>query len=111
MFGKKNTKSPKYRWAMARKITGYPIQYVTEHTQSDDPDVYDDVVIGKGGCISLKDDEVLVNSSSQNVFRCKVEEMDAWELMSGNGVSITAPDIEHSGRVRTIIVHYVYYRK
>lgn len=111
MFGKKNTQSPKYRRKMAEKITGYPIQYVTEHTQSAEPDVYDDVVIGKGGCISLKDDEVLVSSSTENVFRCKVDEMDAWELMSGNGVSITGPDIEHGGRVRTIIVHYVYYRK
>ena len=31
--------------------------------------------------------------------------------MSGDGVVITAPDKEHGGAVRTITVHYVYYRK
>jgi len=25
-------------------------------------------------------------------------------------VVITAPDLEHDGKVRTVIVHYVYYR-
>ena len=36
--------------------------------------------------------------------------MQAWELLSKDGVVITAPDLEHGGRERTIIVYYVYYR-
>ncbi len=109
LFGKKDTKSPKYRLAMAQRITGYPIQYVTE--RETEGESYNEKVVGKGGCISLKDDEVIVNASGETVLRCKIVDMDAWELMSGNGVSITAPDLEHGGRVRSIIVHYVYYRK
>ena len=109
LFGKKDPKSPKYRLAMAEKITGYPIQYVTERVT--DGDNVDERVVGKGGCISLKDDEVSVNASGETVLRCKIVEMDAWELMSGNGVTITAPDLEHGGKVRSIVVHYVYYRK
>ena len=36
--------------------------------------------------------------------------MQAWELLSKDGVVITAPDLEHGGVERTIIVFYVYYR-
>ena len=36
--------------------------------------------------------------------------MDASELLSKDGVIITAPDLEHGGAVRTVIVYYVYYR-
>ena len=43
-------------------------------------------------------------------MRCKIDEMDAAELLSKDGVVITAPDIEKGGEVHTIIAHYVYYR-
>ena len=36
--------------------------------------------------------------------------MTVSELMSLEGVIITAPDIEHERKVRTIICYYVYYR-
>ena len=115
MFGqKKKTDSPKYRMEMAKKITGYHVQYVTEHKTTDAPDAYggvNDDVIGKGGSINMLGDELIVSASGQTVFRCLIAQMDAWELMSGNGVMITAPDLEHGGAVRTITVHYVYYRK
>ena len=67
-------------------------------------------VIGKGGSISIRDDEILVFASADVLLRAKIADMDASELLSKDGVIITAPDLEHDGQVRTIIVYYVYYR-
>ena len=67
-------------------------------------------VIGKNGGLNIRDDELLVFASADVIFRCKIEQMQAWELLSKDGVVITAPDLEHDGRERTIIVFYVYYR-
>jgi hypothetical protein len=44
-------------------------------------------------------------------MRCKIADMQASELLSKDGVVITAPDLEHDGRVRTVIVYYVYHTK
>jgi hypothetical protein len=106
IFKKKNDPSnPKYRLEMAQRIAGQAIKYVTERRN----DVEE--VIGKGGCMSLHNGEFIVFSSSDTVFRCKAEELEAWELLSKDGVVLTGPDIEHGGEVRTIIAFYVYYRK
>ena len=63
-----------------------------------------------GGVLSIKGEELLVFASADVLMRCKVEEMQAWELLSKDGVVITAPDLEHGGVERTVIVYYVYYR-
>ena len=105
LFGsKKNPDSPAYRREMAEKIAGHRIRYVTEKIN----DV--DEVIGRNGGLNIRDDELLVFASSDVLLRCKIEQMQAWELLSKDGVVITAPDLEHEGRERTIIVYYVYYR-
>jgi hypothetical protein len=51
-----------------------------------------------------------VSTPADTILRCRIEDMQAWELLSHDGVVITAPDIEHGGAERTIIVYYVYYR-
>ena len=102
---KKDPSSKKYRWEMARQMANHHIRYVTEKINGVDE------VIGKNGGLNIRDDEMLVFASSDVIFRCKVEQMDAWELLSKDGVVITAPDKEHGGVLRTITVHYVYYRK
>ena len=84
-FAKKNTASLAYRRQMAQMIS-------------------------KGGSISIRDDEILVFSSADVLLRAKIADMDASELLSKDGVIITAPDLEHGGAVRTVIVYYVYYR-
>ena len=105
IFKKKNDPSSvKYRREMAQRICGHHIRYVTERIN----DV--DEVNGKNGGLNIRDDELLVFASSDVLLRCKIEEMQAWELLSKDGVVITAPDLEHGGKVRTIIVYYVYYR-
>ena len=108
IFKREGTAKPgtkKYRREMAEKICGHHIRYVTERKN----DV--DEVIGRDGGLNMRDGEFIVFASSEIILRTKVDELDAWELLSKDGVVLTAPDYEHGGVVRTIIVHYVYYRK
>ena len=103
----KDPNSSRFRHDMAEKISGYPVKYVTEkHGDNDD-------VIGRRGSINIKreTDELIVSTPAETIMRCDFDEMQAWILMSGDGVVITAPDKEHGGEVRTVTVHYVYYRK
>lgn len=103
--GKAKPGSKKYRREMAEKICGHHIRYVTEKKN----DV--DEVIGRDGGLNIRGDEFIVFASHDIILRTKVDELDAWELLSKDGVVLTAPDYEHGGQVRTIIVYYVYYRK
>ncbi len=100
----KNPDSKRYKWDMARQMCGHHIKYVTEKRN----DV--DEVIGRSGGLNIRDDELIVFASADVIMRCKIEQMQAWELLSKDGVVITAPDLEHGGVERTIIVYYVYYR-
>ena len=90
---------------MAEKLNGKHIKYVVERLEDED------YVIGKEGALILKEDELLVFSSADVVFRCKVDELQASELLSLEGVILTAPDIEHGGRERCVIAYYTYYIK
>lgn len=90
---------------MAAKLDGKHIKYVTE--RKDD----EDIVIGRDGALIVKGDEFLVFSSADVVFRCKIEQLKASELLSLEGVIINAPDIEHGDIERNIIAYYTYYIK
>ena len=103
MFFKKKETSPAFRREMAKKLDGRAIKYVTERT----PD--GENVIGKSGALIVKGDELLVYSSADVVFRCKVDCMTASELMSLGGVIITAPDVGHGGAERTVTAYYTDY--
>ena len=100
----KNPDSRRYRWDMARSMCGHHIRYGTENRDGVDE------VIGRSGGLNIRDDELLVFASSDVIFRCKIDQLQAWELLSKDGVVVTAPDLEHGGIERTIIVYYVYYR-
>jgi hypothetical protein len=101
----KNSESPRFRRDMAERIAGKHIKYVTERHGDDVEEV-----VGKDGGMMIRGDEFLVFASQNIIMRCHIDDMKAWELLSNDGVVITAPDIEHGGMERTIIVHYVYYR-
>ncbi len=106
-FWKKKSKDPnskQYRWAMAEQMSKHHIRYVTEKINGVDE------VIGKNGGLNIREDELLVFASNDILLRCKIDQMEAWELLSKDGVVITAPDLQRNGEVRTIIVFYVYYR-
>lgn len=104
LFKRNDPSSKHFKWEMARKICGHHVKYVTEKRNGVDE------VIGRSGGLNIKNDELLVFASGDVLMRCKVEDMQAWELLSKDGVVITAPDLEHDGVERTVIVYYVYYR-
>ena len=108
LFGKKKTdpNSKKFRWEMALSVEGQHIKYVTEKK---DGEV--DEVIGRNGGLNIRGDEFIVYASAKVLFRCKIDDLQIWELLSKDGVVITGPDIENGGKVRTVVAYYVYYRK
>ena len=101
---KKDPNSKAFRWEMAKNISGKHIKYVTEKRNGVDE------VIGRSGGLNIRDDELLVFASADVLFRCKIDDLQAWELLSKDGVVLTGPDLEHGGVERTIIAFYVYYR-
>ena len=106
LFGSKNnTNSYSFRLERARSLHGEAIKYVTERRDDNDD------VIGRGGSLALHNDTFIVDSSGDRLFACNVKDLDACNLMSGDGVVITGPDLLNGGKVRTITVHFVYYRK
>ena len=99
---KKRSEYPDGRM-MAERLNGKHLKYVTERRDDED------YVIGKEGALILKGDELLVFSSADVVFRCKVDELEASELLSLEGVILKGPDIEHGGEYRQVIAYYTYY--
>jgi hypothetical protein len=107
LFHSKNENSKAYRIEMANRLSGRAIKYCTERNPEDGTDT----VIGHAGSLSVRNGEFIVLSSADIVFRCKVTELSAWELMSNDGAMLTGPDMTKGGAVRTIIVYYTYYIK
>ncbi len=102
---KSDPASPRYRWWMAERIAGLRIKYVTERINDMDN------VVGRAGGMNIRDGIFIVHASNNVIMRAKVEDMQAGELMSHDGVVITAPDLEHGGVERTIVVHFTDYFK
>ena len=106
LFGKnKNPNSYSFRLERAKSLHGQPIKYVTEHIDGNED------VIGRGGALALHGDEFIVDSSGDRLFVCNVKDLEASNLMSGDGVVIKGPNLLENGKNRTITVHFVYYRK
>lgn len=101
----KNPESKKYKREMAMAVAGQHIKYVTEKRNGVDE------VIGRNGGLNIRNDEFIVYASADVVFRCPIDQLDIWELLSRDGVVLTGPDLEHGGEIRTVIAFYVYYRK
>ena len=101
----KNPDSKNFRREMAMAVCGQHIKYVTE--KRDDVDE----VIGRNGGINIRNDEFILYASADVVFRCKIDDLQIWELLSKDGVVLTGPDDEHGGQIRTVVAYYVYYRK
>lgn len=103
---KKDENSVAFRRQMAEHLNGRVVKYVSER----DADSNTDIIIGKEGSITLYENEIIVLSSQNIVFRCNQDELKASELMSLEGVILEGPDREHGGKVRKIIAYYKYYR-
>lgn len=101
----KNVNSKRYKRDLANYLDGRHLKCVTERIDGIEE------VVGKAGAIIKKDDELIVYSSQDILLRTKIDYLQAWELLSLDGVVITAPDIEHDGVERTIIAFYSYWRE
>lgn len=93
-----------FRRSMAEKIARHSIRYVSER----EGDM--DIIIGRDGGFNIRNGEFIVSADNHVIFRAKVDDLQASELMSLEGAILTAPDLEHGGEMRTIIAYYVYYR-
>ena len=98
---KNDPNSKKFRWEMARSVEGQHIKYVTEKKDGEVDEVG----------LNIREDEFIVYASAKVLFRCKVDDLQIWELLSKDGVVLTGPDIESGGKERTVVAYYVYYRK
>ena len=110
LFKKKVKKedTPEYRRKMAERLADKHIKYVSERIDGIEN------IIGREGALNLRDGEFIVfcavrGDKHEVLFRANVDELSAWELLSLEGVVLTAPDLEHGGAVRTIIAYYTYY--
>ena len=101
---KKPEEKLSFKIKMAEKMVRNRLRYATER----DGDT--DSVIGKNGGFNIRNGQLIVSADNRVIFRCNIEEMTVSELMSLEGVIITAPDIEQGGKIRMIICYYVYYR-
>lgn len=106
LFGRnKNPDSYAFKLERARSLHGQVIKYVTENREGNED------VIGRGGSLCLHGEEFIVDSSGDRLFVCDVGDLEASNLMSGDGVVIKGPNKLEDGRLRVITVHFVYYRK
>lgn len=101
----KKSNTPAYREKMAEMLAGKAVRYITQRRDCNDD------ILGKGGALVKKEDEFIVYSSDKTIMRTKIKDMDAWILMSNDGVVITAPNLEKGGEVETITAHFVYYHE
>jgi hypothetical protein len=106
LFNRKNNPdSYAFRLARAKSLHGQVVKYVTERRNDNDD------VIGRGGALALHGETFIVDSSGERVFACNVKDLEASNLMSGDGVVIKGPDLLSDGKIRTVTVHFVYHRK
>ena len=101
----KNVNSKRYKNDLANYLDGRSLKCVTEKIEGIEE------VVAKKGSIIRKEDELIVYASQDVVLRANVLELQAWELLSLEGVVITAPDLEHGGEERTIVAYYSYWRE
>lgn len=105
LFKSKDPNSRAFRIDRANELHGQAIRYVTErHGDIDE-------IVGRGGCLSVRNGEFLLLTSGDILLRTRVEDLQASYLLSGDGVVLTAPNLLEDGRERSLIAYFVYYRK
>ncbi len=99
LFGKSKKKRVNLSRALA--LHGKVIRYVGEQQNGSE------VVLGRGGSISVKDGQLLVFSSHEVLFRSKCEDTEISHLLSGDGVILHAANLERGGIEQTITAFFV----
>ncbi len=89
----------------AKELHGQMIKYVTERVDGNDN------VVGRGGSVSIRDTQLLLFTSDKILLRAETDALEASYLLSGDGVVLTAPNLEDGGKVHSYIAYFVYHRK
>lgn len=100
----KNTDSVEFKRWMAKKIDGNQTRYILERGEDGV-----EIIIGKGGFLSVLEDELSVVCGEKTLFKAKVDTLSAWEFLSLEGVTLTGFD-HIQGKERTVLAYYKYYR-
>ncbi len=93
---------------LLQKIDGKELAYVTERIR-DDSGTVTERVLGKIGRINARPDIITVVCNGTPVFACDTFTAEYGELMSLAGVIIKGVDRD-SGKERTVVAYYQYYR-
>ena len=106
MFFRKKDPMAKKPADKAKYLNGKKLKYVTRRGPDGVESVIcrDSVILYRDGCICIYD-------GPDAVFRCEAQTMDAGELMSLEGVVITAPDLTRGGESVTVVAYYKYWRE
>lgn len=99
---KKNPNAPDPR--LIARLNGKSLRYVTRRDDGD----YKETVIGKGGSLNIRNDEVIIVCDAGEVLKKPVAEVVMGELMSNDGATFEFDGPE--GRI-TIVAYYTYYRQ
>ncbi|MBO5646716.1 MAG: hypothetical protein J6S59_06325 [Clostridia bacterium] len=99
---KKNINAPDPR--LIARLNGKSLRYVTRRDEGD----YKETVIGKGGSLNIRNDEVIIVCEAGEVLKKPVTEVVMGELLSNDGATFEFDGPE--GRI-TIVAYYTYYRK
>ena len=105
LFSKKKPEDkPAFKRKMAERVCNAKLRYVTEWIDGKEN------VICHGGMANIRDNVLIISAQDKDIFRCKINDMKASNLMSLDGTIIEANDLAHDNKYRKITVFYVYYR-
>lgn len=101
-WGKKASSADAKR---GKELHGQLIKYVTERIDGNDN------VVGRGGSVSVRDSQLLLFTSEKILMRAELDALEVSYLLSGDGVVLTAPNLEDGGNIHSYIAYFVYHRK
>ncbi len=90
-------------------LDGRQVQYITRR-EPDEHGNMTDVVVGKGGRIWIHEDEVRLSDADREVYACSFVDVEAGELMSGDGLLLKGPNRLNGDRPETVVAHCLYFR-
>ena len=94
-------KQQKINEARACALHGKIIRYVTERVNGEE------IVLGRSGSTAVHDGQLIVLSSKEIVFRSRTKETSIAYLLSGDGVTLTAPNLARGGKLHTVTAFFV----
>lgn len=100
LFGKKK-KSSGMDIKSLRSLDKKPVKYVTER----EPETLRELRVGSEGAVNVSDTEFTVVCGGVNAIRCRLDEVNAAELMNKSGITIKGTDLD-TGRQRSVIAYY-----